>query len=77
MNYDKFSSILSRIFTFGAFALIALGVIEYLVNLSGHSVPYPWQATKPGHLIELAAALVVFVIALLLRQIRDELRKKA
>jgi hypothetical protein len=35
------------------------------------------ETRRPGRLIELAAALAVIVIALLLRQIREELRKKA
>jgi hypothetical protein len=40
----------------------------------GHSVIR--EAHLPGHLIELGAALTVIVIALLLRQIRDELRNR-
>ena len=73
MNYDKSTSVLSRIFVFAAFALIAVAVIEEIANLSGYTVLH--EAYRPGRLIELAAALTVIVIALLLRQIREELRK--
>lgn len=75
MNFNKFSSILSRIIVVGAFALIGLAVIEYVANLLGYTVLR--DVYSAGRLIELAAALLVIVIALLLRQIRDELRKKA
>lgn len=74
MNYDKPMSVLSRIFVFAAFALIAVAVIEKIANLSGYTVLR--EAYTPARLIELAAALTVIVIALLLRQIREELRKE-
>ena len=74
MNYDRLASILSRIFTFGALLLMVLAAIEYAANLAGYTVVH--QAYRPGRLIEIAAALTVFVIAILLRQIREELRKK-
>ena len=74
MNYDKCTSVLSRIFVFAAFALIAVAVIEKIANLSGYTVLH--EAYTPGRLIELAAALTVIVTALLLRQIREELRKE-
>ena len=75
MNYDKHASIISRIFVFAAFALIVVAVIEFVVNFFGYTLLH--QQYRPGRLIEIAAALTVIVIALLLRQIREELRKKA
>lgn len=75
MNFNKFSSIVSRIVVIGAFVLIGLAAIEYVANLLGYTVLRNVYST--GRLVELAAALLVIVIALLLRQIRDELRKKA
>jgi hypothetical protein len=53
--------------------MITLAVTEYTANVFGYTVLH--EAHSPGHLIELAATLAVFMIALLLRQIRDELRK--
>lgn len=73
MNYDRFASLVSRAAVLAAFVLIGLGVIEYAANMSGYTVI--GLAHTPSHLIELGAALTVVVIALLLRQIRDQLRK--
>jgi len=75
MNFNKLSSIISRLVAVGAFVLVGLGAIEYVARLFGYTVLR--NAYSTGRLIELAAALLVIVIALLLRQIRDELRKKA
>jgi len=73
MNYDKVASLVSRVSILGAVALIALGLIEGAANFLGYTVIH--EAHKPSHLIELGAALTVIVIALLLRQIRDQQRK--
>lgn len=75
MNVNKLTSIVSRMVVIGAVVLIGLGAIEYVARLFGYTVLRNTYST--GRLIELAAALLVIVIALLLRQIRDELRKKA
>jgi hypothetical protein len=75
MNYDRLASLVSRAFVFGAFVLIGLGVIEYAANMFGYTVI--GQAHTASHLVELGAALIVIVIALLLRQIRDQLRKSS
>ncbi len=75
MNVNKIASIISRVVVVGALLLIGLAVIEYPANLLGYTVLRGIYTT--GRLIELAAALLVIVIALLLREIRDELRKKS
>ncbi len=74
MSYDTFASTVSRIFLGGAFVLVVLAAIEYIANLLGYTLLRHMYSA--GRLIELAAALAVIVIALLLRQIREELRKK-
>ena len=74
MNYDKPTSLLSRIFVVAAFVLVAVAAIEEIANLSGYTLLH--EAYRPGRLLELAAALTVIVIALILRQIRDDLRRK-
>ncbi len=56
----------------GALAAILLAFMELLAQLADTSLIanlYP-----PGRLIELAAALLVLVIAITLREIRDELQ---
>jgi hypothetical protein len=70
MNYDKVVSLVSRIVVLGAAGLTILGLIEGAANIFGYTVIH--EAHKPSHLIELGAALTVIVIALLLRQIRDQ-----
>lgn len=74
MNYDTFASTVSRLFVTGALALITIASVEYIANLLGYTLLRHMYSA--GRLIELAAALAVIVIALLLRQIREELRKK-
>jgi hypothetical protein len=74
MNYNSLTSVVLRVFAFGTAATIALGVIEYTANVFGYTVLRQWHT--PGRLIEFGAMLAVIVIALLLRQIRDELRKR-
>jgi hypothetical protein len=74
MNYNSVMSVLYRVFTFGALALIALAVLESLANGFGYSLVH--ESYRPGRLIEFAAMSAVLASALLLRQIREELRKK-
>ena len=51
---------------------IAVGFLEWIGGFVGFSVT--GGVYSAGRLLELSAALLVFVIAVLLRQIRDELR---
>ncbi len=72
MDLARISSIASRGAFFGAFALAAIAVFEYVVQLFGYTL---LRGTyKPGRLVEFAAILLIFVIALLLRSVREELR---
>jgi drug/metabolite transporter (DMT)-like permease len=73
MNYNTVASLVSRVVVIVAAVLIALGLIEAAANVLGYTFIH--EEHKPSHLIELGAALTVIVIALLLRQIRDQLRK--
>lgn len=72
MNSEKLSSVFSRVMFLAAIALLALAVFEKIVNMSGYTVI---KAYDPSRLLELAATMIVFVIALLLRQIRDGVRR--
>ena len=74
MNYDGVMSNLYRLFIFGALALIVLAVLESVANSFGYTVVH--EAYRPGRMIEFAAMAGVIASALLLRQIRDQLRKK-
>lgn len=71
MNIDMFYRIFARSLFFLALAMLALGFLEIAANLLGFSVLR--GVYTAGRLVELSAALVVFVMAVLLRQIRDAL----
>jgi hypothetical protein len=54
-------------------ALLVLAVLERVLRSMGWTLSF--VNYEPGRLIELSALLVVFVIALLLRQIRENTNK--
>ena len=74
MNINTLNSVVSRVFFFIAFLLLVIPVIEKIANIAGYTLLR--GSSDPGRLLEFGAILVIFVIALLLRQIREELRKK-
>ncbi|MBE0567657.1 MAG: hypothetical protein IH621_17000 [Krumholzibacteria bacterium] len=71
MNLEKLSSVFSRVFFLVSILLLALAVLEKLVNVSGYTIV---RIYEPQRLLEIAATMMVFVIALLLRQIRESVR---
>lgn len=73
MNIDKISSIFARLCFAGALVLLVLAVWERLANAVGYTVVR--EEFTPSRLIELAVILIIFVIALLLRQVREELKR--
>jgi hypothetical protein len=64
----KLSSVVNRALFALAFVLAALAVIEKLANTLGYTI---LRGFSPSRLLELAAVVLLFVIALLLREIRD------
>jgi hypothetical protein len=75
MDFDKLSSLVSRLFFAGAFLLAGSAMIEKLANLFGYTILQGFLG--PGRLLEYSAVALIFVIALLLRQIRDTLKADA
>jgi hypothetical protein len=73
MNSDKFASLISRLIVLAAFVLLIVGIVEAVANMFGYTFLH--EAHKPSRLIESAAELTVIVIALLLRQIREQLHR--
>ena len=74
MSIDKLSSVISRIFFFSAFLLVALAVLDRLLNSFGYTIlrgPY-----TPGRLLLYAGTFMIFVVALLLREVREELKRR-
>jgi hypothetical protein len=73
MNLNPIASVLSRIFSLAAFLLLVLSIAEWLSNAFGYTILR--QAYRPGRMMEFAAIFAIFFIAMLLRQVREELRK--
>ena len=74
MALEKLISIASRALFSGAFILLIVASTEKIMNLLGYTLLQQTQYTS-WRLLEFAALFLIFVIAILLRQIRDELRK--
>ena len=73
MTFEKLVSLALRIVFAGSLVLVGLACLERVANFFGYTVlaevRYP-----AGRLLEFASAFLIVVIALLLRQIRDELK---
>ncbi|MDH4155763.1 MAG: hypothetical protein OEW00_00605 [candidate division Zixibacteria bacterium] len=69
---DKLTSILSRFFFIVAFLLLLIAVVDWFLRLFGWT--FSWLPYQPGRLFEFAAMLMICVVVLLLRQIRESLR---
>jgi len=70
---DKLTSLFQRLFFVVAAILVVLAGLDWVIGLFGWT--FSWLPYQPGRLFEFAAILIIFVIAILLRQIRDSLRK--
>jgi hypothetical protein len=73
MNLEKLMSMTSRLFFLAAFVVLALAVIERIANATGYTVV---QLYGGGRLLEFAVILLVFVIAMQLRAIKEELKSR-
>ena len=74
MNTERLNSLACRLGFFGAFFVAALAVLERVINEFGYTILRGSYA--PGRLLEFAGILLIFVVALLLRQVRELLREK-
>jgi hypothetical protein len=73
MSLDKLSSAFSRVFFVVSFALLVLAIIEKVANVAGYTVMRSYSAPR---LLELSATMMIFVIALLLRQVREAMKQR-
>ena len=73
MNTTKLYSLICRIFFGLAFLLFGLSVLEKLLVFMGRNL-FGGLYTA-GRLFEFATLLMIFVIALLLREIREQLKQ--
>jgi hypothetical protein len=75
MRFEKLTSLVSRVFFAVAFVLLALAVIERLVNAIGYTL-LGGGTFRSGRLLEFAVVCLVFVVALQLREVREALRQR-
>jgi hypothetical protein len=73
MSLEKLVSLISRLFFLAAFVLLGLALIERIANASGYTV---LQVYSGGRLLDVAVVLLVFVIAVQLRELKEELKKR-
>jgi hypothetical protein len=71
---DKLTSILSRIFMGAAFIILLIAILNKILIAFGWILT--WPDYEAGRLFEFSAMLMIFVIVLLLRQIRERLGKR-
>ncbi len=74
MNLDSLNSVVSRCCFSGGFAFLALVIVEEFALLFGDS--FLSRAYTPETLLNIGAVFFLVVIALLLRQIREELKRR-
>lgn len=75
MNLEQMNSITCRILFFGSFLLLAIAVLEHVVNQFGYTIAIVQATHTPGQLLEWSTVLLMFLFALLLRQVREEVKK--
>ena len=75
MTCEKMISVVSRLFFFAAFVLLGLEISQRIAIGAGYSIMLLGRFSA-GRLLEIAAILLVFVIAVQLREIRQELKKR-
>ena len=73
MSLEKLVSLVSRLFFLGAFVSLGLVLIERSANAIGYTI----LQGKGARLLEIAGVLLVFVIAVQLREMKEELKKKS
>ena len=71
---DKITSYFSRIIFFIALGLLGVAFLNWFLGQLGWTLS--WVNYRPGRLMEFAGILVLFVIVLILRQIRELLKQK-
>ena len=74
MNLDNLSAMAVRVFFYAAFALLVLAVLEIVSRGFGYTI-LRGIGREPGRLLEYAVILLMFAVAILLRQIRDRLAR--
>jgi len=72
---DKTLTLAYRGCFMAALLLLAIGCWDWIIRLFGWTLS--WVPYTPGKVIQGATMLMIFVIALLLRQLRQEVKKRS
>jgi preprotein translocase subunit SecY len=72
MSLEKLESVVSRLFFFGAFVLLVLALIERIASQFGYTI---LRVSRAATMLEMAVVLLVFVIAIQLRAIREAVKR--
>lgn len=72
MSLEKLISVVSRLFFLGAFVSFALVMIERIAYATGYTI----LRGQGAHLLEITVVLLLFVIAIQLREMREELKRR-
>jgi hypothetical protein len=74
MGVEKLLSLMSRVLFLAAFVLLAIAVWERFVNYFGYTIL--GASYTPGRMLEFAGIMLLFVVTILLRQTRDDTRRR-
>jgi len=72
VDLNKWSSIGSRLCFAVAVVLFAVAIVDWILTMAGMKASVGYM---PGRLIEFGAMFLIPVVTVLLREIREELRK--
>jgi hypothetical protein len=72
MNLEQISAVAVRVFFFAGFACLVLAIVELASRAFGYTLVL---RRNPGDYLDYAVVLLTFVVAILLRQIRDRLAR--
>ena len=75
MNPNKWNSAICRVFFFAAFILLTTAIVDRFLNFFGYTILSPGYTS--GRVLEFAGLMLIVVIALLLRQIREGMKTRA
>jgi len=75
MNLGRLGVLAYRFFFLISLALLAVAGLERFVNFFGYTI-LRGVGYVAGRMLEFASIMILFVVALLLRDVREELRKK-
>ena len=70
---EKLWNTVYRLFFAVAIVLFIIAVVDWFLRLFGWT--FSWLSYQPGRVLQFSAILMIWVAALLLRQIRAQLRK--